>query len=247
MGKKKKLLLNVILFVIVIELIVVLAVILLNKTNIPGINKQVNVGNKHLKEMEYDQAKATFEAVIEIEPNNKEANLGLAESAYYIALNSGKSSDYHEALDVVDTALEVYGPNETNKNVSGIYEALNAVSGTVNDDNQSSNGLQTVYNAIGMVSGANDDKSKLKAMEAMCEAKLDNLSYAGDLISEALAETPDNEFVSESYLEIMLMTIEAKVDASEYEEAMALISQIREMYSDLRIDKLEEEISLKLN
>jgi len=44
------------------------------------IRKHLKEGSHYLSELDYEAAVATFEAVIEIEPNNEQAYIGLADA-----------------------------------------------------------------------------------------------------------------------------------------------------------------------
>lgn len=77
-----------------------------------GVRKQVRsgleAGEKYLSELDYEQAIVTYQQVLEVDPNNREAKLGLAE-----AYDSGQEFVYAEnvyrtMLDNGDTAADVY-------------------------------------------------------------------------------------------------------------------------------------------
>ena len=66
------------------------------------IEKQLNLGEKYLTELNYEQAEAAYLAVIEIDPRNVDAYLGLAE--VYIA-----QGEYEKAEEILKSALEKLG------------------------------------------------------------------------------------------------------------------------------------------
>ena len=75
-----------------------------NKTQ--QVSKQLSLGEKYLSELEYDKAVIAFNKVIEIEPRNLGAYLGLAEA--YEGL--GQTEDALRALEVAVTVIR--GANE---------------------------------------------------------------------------------------------------------------------------------------
>ena len=69
------------------------------------IEKQLNLGEKYLTELNYEQAEAAYLAVIEIDPRNVNAYIGLAE--VYIA-----QGEYEKAEVILEDVLEVLGGDE---------------------------------------------------------------------------------------------------------------------------------------
>lgn len=95
--KKKIIGLSVIFIVIVI---IIIGVILYQNNDAINVRKQLDLGEKYLSELEYDQAAAAYEAAIEIEPMNVDAYLGLAD------VYMGKG-DYEAAVRVLQKGYDL--------------------------------------------------------------------------------------------------------------------------------------------
>ena len=75
-------------------------------SNAQKIQKQLEIGNKFLVDLDYEQAILAFNKVIEIDPKNTDAYLGLGDAYYGEAKNSG---DYRAADTLYTSATENYG------------------------------------------------------------------------------------------------------------------------------------------
>ena len=64
------------------------------------VNRQINLGNKFLKEMDFEQAKACFQEAIAVDPNNRLALEGLMQTAY-------ETKDYATLTQAVKTYVDV--------------------------------------------------------------------------------------------------------------------------------------------
>lgn len=85
--------------VITIALVAVLAIVVPKSVNAAKITEQLNLGEKYLSELNYEQAIVAYQAVIDIDPKNEDAYFALAE--IYIA--QGK---YDMALDILKEARQ---------------------------------------------------------------------------------------------------------------------------------------------
>ena len=81
------------------------------------VRKQLDLGEKYLAELDYDQAIVAYETVIEIEPMNVEAYLGLADA--YI----GKD-DYESALVALQKGYDLTGNEEIGNKLDEIKEEI---------------------------------------------------------------------------------------------------------------------------
>ncbi|WP_031554935.1 tetratricopeptide repeat protein [Oribacterium sp. FC2011] len=75
-------------------------------SNAQKIQKQLELGNKFLAELDYEQAILAFNKVIEIDPKNTDGYLGLGDAYYGEAKNAG---DYSAADTLYTSATENYG------------------------------------------------------------------------------------------------------------------------------------------
>ncbi|WP_081827978.1 tetratricopeptide repeat protein [Oribacterium sp. FC2011] len=75
-------------------------------SNAQKIQKQLELGNKFLVDLDYEQAILAFNKVIEIDPKNTDAYMGLGDAYYGEAKNAG---DYSSADTLYTSATENYG------------------------------------------------------------------------------------------------------------------------------------------
>ena len=80
MQKKKKISLIVLITAVVVVAAAIVAVILSQSGGKSSIAKQLDIGNRFLTELDYENAIASFNEVINIDPNNYEALMGLAKA-----------------------------------------------------------------------------------------------------------------------------------------------------------------------
>lgn len=99
-AKKKKLSIVIAAAMAAIFLIAAVAAVLALNADSIKIRKYLKQGNRYLSELDYEEAIVVFEAVIDIEPNNEQAYLGLAEA--YLGLE-----DYEKAIETLDRGLEL--------------------------------------------------------------------------------------------------------------------------------------------
>ncbi len=85
--------------VIAIALVVVLVVFVPKSAKAKKLEEQLNLGDKYLSELQYEQAVAAYLEAIEIDPKNVDAYLGLADA--YIA-----QGDYDKAIEVLEEAVD---------------------------------------------------------------------------------------------------------------------------------------------
>lgn len=85
--------------VIAIALIVVLAIVVPKYAEASKVTEQLNLGDKYLSELDYEQAAVAYQTVIEINPKNVDAYLALVE--VYVA-----QKDYDKAIDVLEDAAD---------------------------------------------------------------------------------------------------------------------------------------------
>ena len=100
MTKKKKLIYISIAAAIIV--IAALAIIFMPKTAPQTVTEMLSTAQKYLVEMEYERAIAEFNKVIELDPMNADAYLGLAE-AYE------KSGDIDKAIETLKNGFELTG------------------------------------------------------------------------------------------------------------------------------------------
>lgn len=97
-GRGRKILIGVV-AVIVIALVAVLAVLLPKSAEAKKVSENLDLGDRYLSELDYEQAVVAYLAVIEIDPKNVDALIGLADA--YLA-----QGEYEEAIDLLEDALD---------------------------------------------------------------------------------------------------------------------------------------------
>ncbi len=85
--------------VIAIALIVVLAIVVPKSAEASKVTEQLNLGDKYLSELNYEQAAVAYQTVIEIDPKNVDAYLALVE--IYVA-----QKEYDKAIEVLEDAVD---------------------------------------------------------------------------------------------------------------------------------------------
>ena len=110
-SKKQFLIMCIAILILILTFILVAVLISGSKGN--KLNEQLNLGEKFLSELDYEQAIAAYEQAIVIEPKSVEAYVGMAQ--VYVAQN-----DYAKALEVLDK-----GYSETGE--ASITEVINSI------------------------------------------------------------------------------------------------------------------------
>ena len=90
--------------VIAIALLVTLVIFVPKSAEAKRLEEQLSLGNKYLSELNYEQAIVAYSAVIEIDPKNVDAYLGLTDA--YIA-----QGEYDKAIEVLEKAMDEVDSN----------------------------------------------------------------------------------------------------------------------------------------
>ena len=115
---KKKIILPVMVICCVVG-IIILTIITISATTISSLNRnsnlneQLDLGDKYLSELDYEQAIIAYESAIKIDPMSVEAYLGLAE--VYVA-----QGDYENAISVLEEGYQ-YTTSDL------IFQKINAI------------------------------------------------------------------------------------------------------------------------
>ena len=127
--KKKKSFLPIILLVsvLVLAVAIVSAVFIVSSSPSRRYQKQLDLGNRYMEELDYERAIAAFEAAIEIEPKNVEPYKGLVEA--YLNLE-----DYDELADVYERASDNLDPDDLDELNDLIVDELSSLIEDAYDD-----------------------------------------------------------------------------------------------------------------
>lgn len=75
------------------------------------IRKQLDLGQKYLSDLDYEQAIAAYETVLDIDPHNEEANSGIVDASTGLGQKYFDESQYEQAIDVLDKAFKIDSDN----------------------------------------------------------------------------------------------------------------------------------------
>ena len=124
--KDKKKLIGIILGIIIV-LAVIVGIITINKKTAPAreLSKALDLGNKYLSELNYEEAVIAFNRVIEVDPMNVEAYVGAADA--YMGLtnqNMPDDAEVNSARDEMISNLDPYNVSdgsEEKAKIEGFY------------------------------------------------------------------------------------------------------------------------------
>lgn len=95
-------------FVIAVILIAVIAVAGRQAARSNEVKGSIEMGDRYLEEMDYEQAIVSYQMALDIDPKNTEANLGLAGAYEAQQMYSYAEAVYQNMLEEDDTQAEVY-------------------------------------------------------------------------------------------------------------------------------------------
>lgn len=176
---------NIIILVIALVVVIVGAVIAVMAVGSSGASdpvKQLTLAQRYLDEQDYEQAVIEFERLIEIDPKNAEAYIGLAKA--YTAL--GKTDKAAEALNKALTAVD-------EDDVERIEQAIEELSEPVEET------AEATTTSAPEVTQPVDEETEEQPVEQVTDVSLD----AGDILQRASHRTVDVDGIlcSESYIE----------------------------------------------
>lgn len=99
MVHKRKL---VVISIVIVIIAVIAGIFIYRGSDFAKVREQLDLGEKYLSEFDWEAAIVAYETVIEIEPMNVDAYLGLADA--YIGMG-----DLQAALDVLQKGYELTG------------------------------------------------------------------------------------------------------------------------------------------
>ncbi len=118
MKQKKKLFVILAILVMAIAFVIV-AIVALSKGGKKDVQSNLDLGQNYLDELKYEQALASYMAVLEIDPNNVEAYLGMAEA--YAGMG-----DMNSAISILENGYEITGDSELLDKLNELYALQNA-------------------------------------------------------------------------------------------------------------------------
>ena len=122
---KKKNNTPVIIAVVFLLIVVVAAVVIATATS-PShrSSRQIDLGNKYLEELNYEQAVASFEAAIKIDPKNEEAYEGLVDTYIKWADQKSTDGDLNAAIELIENAANSLEGMKTSDNMEIVDKHL---------------------------------------------------------------------------------------------------------------------------
>jgi hypothetical protein len=117
-SSNRKVMISIVAGIAAILIIAIICVILYARSGSSQrrLQEQLDLGHRYLSELNYEKAIAAFEAVIEIDPKNVEAYLGLADA--YEAM-----ADFDNALTILRRAYELTGEEVFSERIERIEHA----------------------------------------------------------------------------------------------------------------------------
>lgn len=154
------------------------------------VREQLDLGEKYLTELDFDQAIVAYEKAIEIEPMNIEAYLGLADA--YI----GKD-DYESALVVLQKGYDLTGNEEIGNKLDEIKEEIESRKYA----EESKKDLTSYIENIKMVERSDEVKEVIEVCKEIGEI---SVVYEGHFLSYEQLETNYRPFIEqlETYLAV---------------------------------------------
>ena len=124
--KKKS---NTPIIIAIIALLVVVAAIVIATATSPShrSSKQIDLGNKYLEELNYEQAVACFEAAIKIDPKNEKAFEDLVDTYIKWADQKAGDGDLDEAIELLENAVNSLGGMKTSDNAEIVDRYLQRI------------------------------------------------------------------------------------------------------------------------
>ena len=180
-GNKKPV---IIAFVVVIAALAAGLIIMVVHSNSPAVRvrKQLEIAQRYLEDLDYEQAIAAYEAVIEIEPNNLEAYLGL-EKAYE------GSGDIRSAIKVFEDLENLQGIELSEESINSF---INLYKQLCKEDFDSGKYDEAEEVALKILGRNSSDKETIKLL---CDIYL---FYAGNALDNSEYD------VAEKYYKLVL-------------------------------------------
>ena len=209
---------------------VIIGIIAYNNSDAIKLRNYLELGNKYLYEMDYEQAKAAFESAIEIDPANIDAYRGLTEAYTEAAGETGNPDDFKDAVEICKKAVELF-PED-------IDIAASTVISYIGCGNYAAAGIQ-IEDIKAMPA---DDTSKREAAERIEEHYPDERWEDILAILEWEVEMdPSNEETQEKYIVKLLEIIDDMIEENKLEDAQELID--KSIVEDERITEIREKIA----
>lgn len=129
-NNKKKLIISItaIALVILVAFGVVLTINVRSANREKALQEQLDLGNKYLNELDYEQAIVAYEAAIEIDPMSVEAYLGLADT--YLNME-----DFEKAKEVLQAGYDATGDERIKEKITELEEIISTGIFLIDKDN----------------------------------------------------------------------------------------------------------------
>lgn len=226
--KKIKILIPITFLVIIAT--VIIGITAYNNSDTVKLRNYLEMGNKYLYEMEYEQAKTAFEMAIEIDPANIDAYRGLAEAYTEAAGETGNPNDFKDAVEICKNAIELF-PEDVNI-------ATFTVISYIGSGNYAA--ASTQIEDIKIMQA--DDTSKREAAERIEEHYPDERCEDIMAVLEWELEIDlSNKEAQEKYIVKLLEIIDDMIEKNKLEDAKELIDKA--IVEDKRITEKREKIT----
>ncbi|MBQ3516602.1 MAG: tetratricopeptide repeat protein [Lachnospiraceae bacterium] len=200
-SKKQIIVFSIVLVALVFVFIVIFTTSV-SKSKENKLHEQLDLGNKYLSDLDYEQAIASYETAIEIDPMSADAYLGLA-AAYMSAGN------YEKAMEILNLGYERTG-NEVLLTQMQVFEEAMAFSGGA--DGQA-DGMVSGDEYVGTLFGSEGEVTFEENSGGIPEYTIDGITHRG-------YEYCDLKDEQKIYLDNIITLL----DNGEYEDAVNAIT-----------------------
>lgn len=243
--------------------VAVVGAIVFANSNTASINRNVNLGNQYLNEMDYDRAIAAYQEVLEIDEKNEAALCGLMQAAYdsddyellsetllnYVE-NAVESEDSESYAEVIIAMVENAGEGIEGQDYLDFIDEIKAVT----EDNQDlldeiEEDLDSIYeqSVVEEIIALIEKGDYIEAKDLLL--KLDDSEIDGDVKSmyaDILYQIAYGYWVDRDYEAAWENIQEALIYEESAEEIQSLYSRIAEEYIDYLVKSQKYDEAMKV-
>lgn len=206
--------------------------------------RNLNLGNQFLLEMDYDQAIAAYTEALEIEPQNREALLGVMQAAYQTGDLDLLEKTYMTYLDVVGT--------ESSSDTDQMMEQIRQLRKEANLEKAVDLVQQGKYEEanelvekIAEDSPEGLDMLRVELMQKCAEKEWEQRDFeeALDYLEQAYELAEDKEKVGDELSHVAENYIVDCINHQEYETARKILSWLQDLRGDNSLQEFETKIA----
>lgn len=229
--------------VVIAGVLTVFTIVTAKSDNTSAI-RNLNLGNQFLLEMDYDQAIAAYTEALEIEPQNREALLGVMQAAYQTGDLDLLEKTYMTYLDVVGT--------ESSSDTDQMMEQIRQLRKEANLEKAVDLVQQGKYEEanelvekIAEDSPEGLDMLRVELMQKCAEKEWEQRDFeeALDYLEQAYELAEDKEKVGDELSHVAENYIVDCINHQEYETARKILSWLQDLRGDNSLQEFETKIA----